>query len=329
MILEEVGEMGQRSISEGTVLVIGAGGLGSPILLYLVASGIGSIKIVDGDTVDLTNLQRQVLFNEKDVGENKALAAKKNLSALNSEIVIEPYPEFVTQSNIEGLLEGVNCVLDGSDNFGTKYLVNDACVFHQVPLVQGSIHRWEGQIGVYPRHVKGELRDIYPLPPMVETPTCQEEGVLGPVAGMIGSCMAMEAIKILLKMDVSCNYITYNGLKQAWNALSFTPGARDINYKVENYDFYCAAEVDEFMMDKSELKSNMQCIDVREPFEWVNKENGVWYIPMAEIASSDLEERLDNKIPVFLCGKGQRSKAASLWYRTEKKKESYYLKEEV
>lgn len=329
--LKEVGEKGQDALAQNTVLVVGAGGLGSPVLLYLASAGIGGIKIVDGDLVSLSNLQRQVLFKEEDVGQNKANVAKKNLMLLNSEIVVEAIPEYLSQENITNLLQGVDCVLDGSDNFSTKYLVNDACVFHDIALVQGSIHQWEGQIGVYPRVEKGELRDIYAAPPGEAPPTCEEEGVLGPLAGMIGSCMAIEAMKILLQLNSSCSYIQYNGLKNTWVSLGFKPIKREkIAYLDYDYDFYCATEEEWMVLPMQVSKEeNWQLIDVRETYEIQEKEDGIWYVPVVELRDFNLEKKLKGKTPVFQCGKGKRSKAAALWYRTETKKESYYLKEEL
>ena len=329
--LKEVGEKGQGKIENAAVLVIGAGGLGCPVLQYLVAAGVGKVVIVDRDVVSISNLQRQILFTEKNLGENKAFAAKSNLENLNSEIEIIAIKENFNRENAENLLDGIDCVIDGSDNFSTKYLVNDACAMHNIPLVQGNIHQWYGQLGVYHIDGKGDLRDVFPKPPVEEPATCEEEGILGPVAGIMGSAMALEALKILLG-SAKCHFSSYDGLQLEWMALEYQPVNREsIDYKKEDYDFYCATE-EEWALEIKELegaKDNYIHIDIREEYELENKEPGVIYIPLGNLNENSLMEKIGDKVPLFICGNATRSRAAAQWYRSKFNTNAYYLMESI
>jgi adenylyltransferase/sulfurtransferase len=329
--LKEVGEKGQGKIESAAVLVIGSGGLGCPVLQYLVAAGVGKVVVVDQDVVSISNLQRQILFTEKNLGENKAFAAKANLENLNSEIEIVAIKENFNRENAETLLEGIDCVLDGSDNFSTKYLVNDACAMYNIPLVQGNIHQWNGQLGVYHIDGKGDLRDVFPKPPEEEPATCEEEGILGPVAGIIGSAMALEALKILLGI-AKCHFSSYDGLQLEWLALEYQPVNREaIDYKKEDYDFYCATK-EKWALAKNVLESrggNYIQIDVREEYELENKKSGIIYIPLGDLKENPLSEKVGDKVPLFICGNAKRSKAAAQWYRDKFNTDAYYLKESL
>jgi len=328
--LREVGVKGQQKIKKSTVLVVGAGGLGCPILQYLVGAGIGKVIIVDQDRVSLSNLQRQILFTEKDIEKNKALAASQNLMELNSTIEIIPIAENFNSKNAEDLLKGVDCVLDGTDNFSTKYLVNDACAYFNIPLVQGNIHQWSGQIGVYHVNGNGDLRDVFPKPPEEEPPTCEEEGILGPIAGIIGSAMALEAIKIVCEMPVEHHFSTYDGIANLWSNLSFTADNRNkIDFKSEDYDFYCSVK-DKWMISNDVYSKGFDKylkVDVREEYEIDGKEENVVYLPLADLRDGFLNEVVKEKIPIFTCDYGTRSKAAAHWFRKKYDRDAYYLEE--
>ena len=185
LVLDEFGLENQLKLKQSRVLVIGAGGLGSPALLYLAAAGIGKIGIVDFDIVDMTNLQRQVIFTSEDVGKNKADAAADRLKGLNPLIEIKSYPLKITSANALDLLKDYDVVLDGSDNFPTRYLINDACVLLRKPLVHGSILKFEGQVSVFnlqkeDKTFSANYRDLFPQPPSPESiPNCEQAGVLG------------------------------------------------------------------------------------------------------------------------------------------------------
>jgi len=200
MILNEVGGKGQKKLQDAKVLVIGAGGLGSPAALYLVAAGIGTLGLTDGDVVDLSNLQRQILHTTDRIGVSKVESGGQLLSALNPETTLELYPEHVSKENIMPLLEKYDIILDGSDNFSTRFLINDACFFAKKTLISGSIFRFEGQLATIKPHEGFPCyRCLYPEPPPAGlVPNCQEAGVLGVLAGTIGVLQANEAIKEIL-----------------------------------------------------------------------------------------------------------------------------------
>jgi molybdopterin/thiamine biosynthesis adenylyltransferase len=200
MILNEVGGKGQKKLQDAKVLVIGAGGLGSPAALYLVAAGIGTLGLTDGDVVDLSNLQRQILHTTDRIGVSKVESGGQLLSALNPETTLELYPEHVSKENIMPLLEKYDIILDGSDNFSTRFLINDACFFAKKTLISGSIFRFEGQLATIKPHEGFPCyRCLYPEPPPAGlVPNCQEAGVLGALAGTIGVLQANEAIKEIL-----------------------------------------------------------------------------------------------------------------------------------
>ena len=200
IILDEVGGKGQRRLSQAKVLVIGVGGLGSPAALYLAAAGIGTIGLVDGDVVDLSNLQRQILHSTSTIGTPKVESGGKTLAALNPDLTIKTYQEHVSADTIMQQLHDFDIILDGSDNFSTRYLVNDACFFAKKTLISGSIFRFEGQlVTIKPHEGYPCYRCLYPDPPPAGlVPNCQEAGVLGVLAGTIGVLQASEAIKEIL-----------------------------------------------------------------------------------------------------------------------------------
>src|SRR5262245_22043720 len=202
IILSEVGGKGQKKLSSSKVLVIGAGGLGSPAALYLAAAGVGTLGLVDGDVVDLSNLQRQILHTTASVGTPKVESGRRALAALNPDVTIKTYQENVVADNIMRLLPEYDIVLDGSDNFSTRFLVNDACYFAKKTLISGSIFRFEGQLTtIKPHEGYPCYRCLYPEPPPAGlVPNCQEAGVLGVLAGTIGVLQAAEAIKEILSI---------------------------------------------------------------------------------------------------------------------------------
>jgi len=200
LLIPEVGEAGQMKLLDSRVLLIGAGGLGSPAALYLAAAGIGKIGIVDDDRVDETNLQRQIAHSTETLGDWKAESAKRTIEALNPDVEVIPYLERLTSENVERILaDGWDVIVDGADNFPTRYLVNDAAVWHDIPLVHGSIYRFEGQVTVFKPHEGPCYRCLFPTPPPPElAPSCAEGGVLGVLPGIVGSLQASEALKLCL-----------------------------------------------------------------------------------------------------------------------------------
>jgi sulfur-carrier protein adenylyltransferase/sulfurtransferase len=200
LLIPEVGEEGQLKLLDSKVLLIGAGGLGSPASLYLAAAGVGRIGIVDADVVDESNLQRQIVHSTESLGEPKVESAKRTIEALNPDVEVVAYKERLTSENIERILaDGWDVIVDGADNFPTRYLVNDASVWHKIPVVHGSIYRFEGQVTVFKPYEGPCYRCLFPTPPPPElAPSCAEGGVLGVLPGVIGSLQASEALKLAL-----------------------------------------------------------------------------------------------------------------------------------
>jgi sulfur-carrier protein adenylyltransferase/sulfurtransferase len=200
LLIPEVGEEGQLKLLDAKVLLIGAGGLGSPASLYLAAAGVGRIGIVDADVVDESNLQRQIVHSTESLGEPKVESAKRSIEALNPDIHVVPYKERLTSENVERILaDGWDVIVDGADNFPTRYLVNDASVWHDIPVVHGSIYRFEGQVTVFKPGKGPCYRCLFPTPPPPElAPSCAEGGVLGVLPGVIGSLQASETLKLAL-----------------------------------------------------------------------------------------------------------------------------------
>jgi molybdopterin/thiamine biosynthesis adenylyltransferase len=200
LLIPEVGEEGQLKLLQSRILLIGAGGLGSPAALYLAAAGVGTLGVIDADVVDETNLQRQILHSTASLGEPKVESAARTIRELNPDVEVKAYKEQLTSENIERIVaDGWDVIVDGADNFPTRYLVNDAAVWHDIPLVHGSIFRFEGQATVFKPHEGPCYRCLFPQPPPPElAPSCAEGGVLGVLPGVIGSLQASEAIKLAL-----------------------------------------------------------------------------------------------------------------------------------
>jgi sulfur-carrier protein adenylyltransferase/sulfurtransferase len=202
ILIPEVGEEGQQRLLDARILLIGAGGLGSPASLYLAAAGVGTLGIVDDDAVDETNLQRQIIHSTKRLGDSKAESAKRTIEALNPDVTVTVFKERLTSDNVDRILgEGWDVIVDGADNFPTRYLLNDASVWHEIPVVHGSIYRFEGQTTVFKPQEGPCYRCLFPEPPPPElAPSCAEGGVLGVLPGIVGSLQANEALKLVLKI---------------------------------------------------------------------------------------------------------------------------------
>lgn len=249
ILLPEVGEEGQIRLLESKVLIVGAGGLGSPAALYLAAAGVGTIGIVDFDVVDATNLQRQILHNIDRIGQPKVESARETLNALNPDVKIVTYNERLSAENVLEILSDYNVVVDGGDNFPTRYLVNDAALRLRIPVVHGSIFRFEGQVTVFQPYDGPCYRCQYSEPPPPElAPSCAEAGVFGVLPGVIGSLQAMEALKILLGIgdNLSGRLLTYDGLNQEFRTFTIRrdpscPACSDESLPpaIVEYDQFC------------------------------------------------------------------------------------------
>ena len=222
IILKEIGAKGQKKLLNGKVLIIGAGGLGAPAALYLAAAGVGTIGIVDADVVDLSNLQRQVIHTTNDIGKRKVESARETMNAINPDVKVNTYHEFVASDNIMDLIKDYDFILDGTDNFPAKFLINDACVMAKKPLSHAGIIRFKGQLTTI---IPGEgpcYRCIFKNPPPKDAvPTCKQAGVIGAMGGVIGSLQAMEAVKYITGVgDLLVGYLlTYDALKMEFHKI--------------------------------------------------------------------------------------------------------------
>lgn len=318
----------QKKLKAAKVLVVGSGGLGSPLLLYLTAAGVGHIGIVDFDVVDDSNLQRQVLFTVNDVGQSKAATAKKRLEALNPHVQFTIYNQALTKDNALEIIKGYDVVADGTDNFPTRYLVNDACVIVGKTNVYASIFRFEGQVSVF-NYLKEDgsrganYRDLFPEPPppgMV--PSCAEGGVLGVLPGIIGSMQANEVIKVITGVGEPLA-----GRLFLFDAASFTTRILKVrkNTNVEikeliNYEEFCGIgvkkeekeikEITVFELKKwMEEEVDFQLIDVRQPYEYDIANLGGELIPLGQLQQNLDRIAIDKKV-VLHCRSGKRSEEA-------------------
>ncbi|MFK8303692.1 HesA/MoeB/ThiF family protein [Capnocytophaga stomatis] len=206
IFMEEIGTEGQRKLGNTRVLVIGAGGLGSPVLQYLAAAGVGKIAVADFDTLELHNLNRQIIHTEKNIGKKKVESASEFIHNFNPHIDFNPLDLHINKQTADELIPQYDIVVDGSDNFATRYLVNDACVQHDKPLVYGSVFSFEGQVAVFNYQGSKQLRDLFPTQPD-NAQTCDKFGVLGALTGIVGSLMAMQVLKISLQLPVQTNQL--------------------------------------------------------------------------------------------------------------------------
>jgi len=222
-ILPEIGDEGQEKLKKAKVLVIGAGGLGCPVLQYIATAGVGFIGIIDFDTIEMHNLHRQILYTENEIGKEKAIVAKEVVSKLNPLIEVVAITEKLTIENASAIIAQYDVIVDGSDNFSTRYLVNDTCVILQKPLVYGSILRFEGQVAVFNYKGSKNLRDLFPeIPDPKDVPNCNVNGVLGTLPGIIGTMMAHETLKLIMELPTLRNeLILFNTLNWGFTKLNF------------------------------------------------------------------------------------------------------------
>ena len=334
IILPEVGLEGQKRLKAASVLCIGSGGLGSPLLLYLAAAGIGRIGLVDFDIVDSSNLQRQIIHSESWVGKPKIQSAKDRIHSINPHCQVDLYETAISSENALDILAPYDVVVDGTDNFPTRYLTNDACVLLDKPNVYGSIFRFEGQATVFNYQGGPNYRDLYPEPPppgMV--PSCAEGGVLGVLCGIIGTIQATEAIKIILGAEntLSGRLLLYNAWDMQFRELKLRPNPeRPVIEKLIDYQEFCgipqaaAAEANNHVAEMSvqDLKQlmdsgdqNFVLLDVRNPNEYqIAKIDGSVLIPLSELedgtAIDKVKELVNGHRLIAHCKLGGRSAKA-------------------
>jgi molybdopterin/thiamine biosynthesis adenylyltransferase/rhodanese-related sulfurtransferase len=312
LILPEVGEAGQEKLKAGSVLVVGAGGLGSPVSLYLAAAGVGRIGLVDFDEVDASNLQRQVLYGASDVGRPKLEAARDRLHDLNPEIAIETHGAALTSDNALAIIANYDVIVDGTDNFATRYLVNDACVLLDKPNVYGSIFRFEGQASVFSALEGPCYRCLYPEPPPPHlVPSCAEGGVLGVLPGVIGTIQATETIKLLAGIGETLvgRLLLFDALRMSFRTLRLRQ-QHDQHAAITgliDYDQFCNPAN---LHEVTQIVDGAVVIDVREPYEWdAGHIDGARQIPLGELPNRLGELPRDADI-VFYCQAGGRSARA-------------------
>jgi adenylyltransferase/sulfurtransferase len=330
LILPDVAIDGQRKLKKARVLVIGAGGLGSPLALYLAAAGIGTLGLVDFDVVEASNLQRQILHGTKDIGRSKLASARDRIADINPHVRCELHETRLTASNALDIVREYDVVVDGTDNFATRYLTNDACVLLGKPSVYGSIFRFEGQVSVFATKDGPCYRCLYPEPPPPGlVPSCAEGGVLGVLPGLIGTMQATEVLKLILGIGdpligrlllVDSLGATYRTLKVRRNPLCPVCGTREIRELID-YDQFCGISANQSAETTPQISAlelaerlrrgdDIDVIDVREPYEWeIAHIEGARLVPFAEVPAS-LATIDTARDVVVLCKSGGRSAAA-------------------
>jgi len=311
-ILPEIGIAGQLKMKSAKVLVIGAGGLGCVLLQYLAAAGIGEIGIIDDDKVDESNLHRQILYSIDDIGKAKVAIAKAKLNLLNPHVEIIAFELRLTSDNAVRLFNDFDLIVDGSDNFETRYLVNDTCLELNKTLVFGSIFKFEGQVSVF-NYLNGpNYRDVFPAPPGAdEVPNCSEVGVLGVLPGIVGLYMANEVIKITCEIGevLSGVLMTINVLENTTNYYKISKRARSLKPPARN-QFNTPEEIDKQTLNRwIKDDDDLQIIDVRESYEFEEQNIGGINIPLYDL-NERLKSFIESKKIVFVCATGQRSKIA-------------------
>jgi sulfur-carrier protein adenylyltransferase/sulfurtransferase len=332
IILPEFGIKGQEALAAASVLVVGAGGLGCPILQYLAVAGVGTIGIVDGDTVDLSNLQRQVLYTEMEVGKSKAIIAAKKLRSLNPNVTINQHPVFLKSNNALDIIRDYDIIVDGSDNFATRYLLNDACVILDKPLVSGAIYKFEGQVSVLNFRNGPTYRCIFPEPPNEnESPNCADIGVLATLPGIIGTIQANEVIKIITGIGevLSGKLLVIDTLTMNTHIFNFK--LNEANKNITR--LYDGPEVCEVTFDTIEYDAMLQLqgqpdvllVDVREVEEHAMGNYGGINIPLSQFEAAYQALDPDDTIIVY-CASGARSKQAAKLLRQKGFKKILNLK---
>ena len=323
--LPELGEEGQRKLKKGSALIIGAGGLGSPVALYLAAAGVGRIGLVDFDRVDASNLQRQILYGESSVGERKLDAAWRRLHDLNPLVRVETFNDRLSSRNALALFEPYDVIIDGTDNFATRYLVNDACVLSRKPNVYGSVYRFDGQVSVFDSQHGPCYRCLYPdLPPPDLIPSCAEGGVLGVLPGVIGTLQATEAIKLLAGIGEPLigRLLLFDALAMSFRTMRLEKnkdcricGAKPDIDELIDYEEVCNP-VNELEITPAQLAERLAkaekivLIDVREPMEWsVGHLEEAKHIPLQTLPQNLAEISKESEI-IMICRSGGRSATA-------------------
>lgn len=322
LLMDEFGLQGQLKLKQARVLVVGAGGLGCPCLLYLAAAGLGTLGIADDDVIDISNLQRQVIFNAGDVGLPKAECAKAHILAKNPLLNIHTYGR-ITVDNVLHIASQYDLIIDGSDNFSTRYLLNDACVILNKPYIYGALFKFEGQVSTFNYQDGPTYRCLYPeAPPPGEVKGCGEAGVLGVLPGIIGTWQATEAIKVITGIGeiLSGRLLIVNLLSNRFDVFSFKANKKYKHIEMlGNYDEACVLDPQSITYQTLngwlQKDENLQLIDVREEFEFESYNIGGLNIPLDELEDKIAMIHPANKI-VVICQSGTRSAKAMQLIKT-------------
>lgn len=329
--IPEIGERGQQLISDSRVLVVGGGGLGSPALMYLAAAGVGRVGIIDHDLVDLSNLQRQILFDEMSVGTSKTEVAAQRIRHMNSAIEVLAYDTLLTSDNALDIISEFDVVIDATDNFATRYLINDACILLGIPYVWGSILRFDGQISVFGQLEGPCYRCVFPQPPEPGTvPSCADAGVLGAICGVIGSMQATAALTLVMGIPspLAGAVGVFNALEMSFekvpvhrNPECVVCGDSPTLTELIDYPMWCSAsdlslprrELQQLLRERESGKTDFALVDIREAVEThMGMIPGAIHVPLSELETVD---QLDSHIRqvcgegdiIFYCASGYRS----------------------
>lgn len=314
ILLKEIGETGQLKLKQAKVLVIGAGGLGCPALQYLTAAGVGKIGIIDDDLVDRSNLQRQILFSEKNVGEPKVIAAKNRLQEMNSSTELVDYKERLSAKNALSLFSKYDIIVEGSDNFTTKYLANDAAVLAKKPLVFGSIFKFDGQVSVFNYKNGPTYRCLFPEPGSAEEMlSCSEVGVLGILPGIIGNLQANEVLKIILGVGnvLSGKLLLFDALEMQFRIFPFSTNSDIVITALEESGISCGTTMLKSISYQQYLSApeKFTLVDVRSEKERAISHIGGIHIPLPELRDRHRELSSHNNLLIY-CSSGSRSTTA-------------------
>lgn len=340
LALPEIGAAGQQKLADASVLVVGAGGLGSPAGLYLAAAGVGRIGLLDHDRIEISNLQRQVLFATDQIGQGKARTGKERLDALNPGLQVIAHEEKLAAGNVERLFAPYDVILDGTDRLATRYLINDACVLMGKPLVSAAIHRFEGQAMTYLPGLSPCYRCLYPDSPEDLIPNCATAGVLGVLPGVMGSLQATEAIKLLVGIGepLAGRLLLYDALTLSFNEFRFSRRA-DCAVCGDHPSITSTSHHEEKPLNRisewtspqlaDELKKGgdekLLLVDVREPWEWEQgRLPGSVHIPLGTLPQRMNEIPVD-VTPVFICAVGGRSMAACRLFASTQERDAVNL----
>ena len=329
VIIPEIGVIGQRRLKNARVLVVGAGGLGAPVLLYLAAAGVGTLGIIDDDIVDLSNLQRQIIHGVADVGFSKLESAGAAVAELNPLVSVRLHPVRLDSTNALAIFADYDLIVDGSDNFATRYLVSDAAALLAKPCVWGSIYRFDGQVSVFWAKHGPTYRDLYPeAPPAGSVPTCGEGGVFGMLCGVIGSMMVAESVKLITGVGRTLlgRLALFTALEGSWREIAVTPddAAAPITELID-YELFCGTsatpdgeaaadrisvrELSSMLQERERGERDFDLIDVREPGEYdIVRIPGARLVPQGSILSGEALPTLAQDRDIVLhCKSGPRS----------------------